>query len=224
MEACLLQTPGWWPRSSLRKGAFSLSPSPICFQPSFGGFTLPLSARREVLTPRARASGEAGTAEPCARPPMEGSGGGGRLCALAHARSPANSGLNAAGSRGGDFFFPFERAREAARRAFSYGRAPVRTRVRSALFGRSAERGVGGLTALLGESSRSIPKVGAQALLLRSSTSHRSSQVSPHTPHPSLVGSLVVTGNRLSPSFEEEDTPSLRTRMAGTPECVGTRV
>lgn len=166
MEACLLQTPTRWPLSSLCEGGFSLFPSPVRPLPSFRGPSSSLSARREVLTPRVRASGEAGTAEQCARPPTEGSCGGGRLCALAHARSPANSGLNCRGLPRGALFFPFERARAGSRaELFPAGRAPVRTRAHSPRLGQSAGRGVGEVTVKLAESSRSIPKVAPQALL-----------------------------------------------------------
>lgn len=66
------------------------------------------------------------------------------------------------------FFFPFERARaRAGSRAglFPAGRAPVRTRAHSPCLGQSGGRGVGELTVLLAESSRSIPKVAPLALL-----------------------------------------------------------
>lgn len=167
MEACLLQTPTRLPRSSLREGGFSLSSSPVCLLLPFGGPSPSLSARREVLTPRARAWGEAGTAQQSARPPTERSGGGGRLCALAHARSLANSGLNCRGPRGEDFL-PFERARAPARsRAglFTAGRAPVRTRALSPRLGLSARRGVRGLTAV---SALVLPQHSPRSLLRRS--------------------------------------------------------
>ena len=63
---------------------------------------------------------------------------------------------------------PFRTRARAEPRAglFPTGRAPVRTRARSLRLGLSAGRGVGGLTARSAESSRSIPKVATQALLL----------------------------------------------------------
>lgn len=116
MEACLLRIPTRLQRSTLRESGFSLSPSPVNLFLSFSEPSLSLSARREILTLRVRASGEAGTAERCGRPPTEQSGGGGRLCARAHARSPANSGLNCSGPRGEDnFFFSLSNGRARAR-------------------------------------------------------------------------------------------------------------
>lgn len=159
---------------------------------------------------------------------MEGSGRGGRLCALAHARSPANTGLNAAGSRGGDFFFfPFERARAEARAGLlPTGRAPVRTRAHSLRLGLSAGRGVAGLTAPSAESSCSIPKVATQALLL-SLLLHIGAPGYRHTrrtrPLSGVLSSQVIGMD--GPSLEEAVTPSfLPTPRARTPERVGTRV
>ena len=68
---------------------------------------------------------------------------------------------------GKTFFFSFRTRARAGSRAglFPAGRAPVRTRAHSPCLGQSAGRGVGELTVLLAESSRSIPKVAPLALL-----------------------------------------------------------
>ena len=64
------------------------------------------------------------------------------------------------------FFLSNARARAGSRAGlFPAGRAPVRTRAHSPCLGQSAWRGVGELTVLLTESSRSIPKVAPLALL-----------------------------------------------------------
>lgn len=214
------------PRGRALRSARAVFP----FLPALAASTLPpadsppLSARREVLTPRARASGEAGTAELCARPPVEGSGSGGRLCALAHARSSANTGLNAAGPRGGDFFFPFRTRARARKRALSFFLPGARECARALT--------TFAWVCLLGarlEGNRSVRGVFPQhpqgrypGAPSRSTLSHRSSRVSPHTLYPSLSSQVIGMDGS---SLEQAVTPSfLPTLRAGTPERVGTRV
>lgn len=132
MEACLgrLQPGCRAPHSARAVFPFLVSPSafsvPLADAPS-------LFLRRRVLTPRTRASEAAGITERCARPPGAGSGGGGSLCALAHARSPSNSGLNCRGPGGGRLFFSFRaRTRGISSQAFSC-RVRASARARSLL-------------------------------------------------------------------------------------------
>lgn len=90
-------------RSSPRASLFTLldrflrSPCRVRLLPLLGEPSPSLSTGRESITPNLRAWRGVGRPELCARPPSAPGGAGRRRRALAHARSPADSGLGRCG-------------------------------------------------------------------------------------------------------------------------------